>query len=328
MSAVRSPTLSAFARKLQRRTTEPIAIVGLGCRFPMAPSPEAFARALASGTSAIREIPRERWNIDAYYSPVQGTPGTMCTRHGGFIDGVDLFDAAFFGISPREAEAMDPQQRLLLEVAWETLESTGIPKDALARSQTGVFIGLSAIDYGFFLGEQQVDGYTNTGLALSVAAGRLSSFFDLRGPSEVIDTACSGSLVAVHRACESLRAHETDAALAGGVSLLLHPMLHIGFSQAGMLARDGRCKTFDARADGYTRGEGCGLLLLKRLSDAQHDGDTIHALITGSAINHNGRGTGLTAPNGPAQEELIARALMMSGRDAAADRSLQTTENL
>lgn len=309
--------LSAFARKLQRRTNEPIAIVGVGCRFPGASDPEAFADALASGASGIREVPADRWDADAYFAP-PGTPGTICTREGGFIDGVELFDAPFFGVSPREAVAMDPQQRLLLEVTWEALESAATTKSSIAGSKTGVFVGVSAHDYAHFVGERDVDGYTITGLSASVAAGRLSSFFDLRGPSEVIDTACSASLVAVHRACAGLRAGEIDAAFAGGVNVMLHPMVHIGFSQAGMLSRDGRCKTFDARADGYGRGEGCGVVFLKRLSDAQRDGDPIHAVVTGSAINHNGRGGGLTAPSGPAQQELVRSALHASGRDARA----------
>ncbi len=302
-----------FAQKLRRKTTEPIAIVGLACRFPGASNIDAYRRLLADGRHGIIEVPRERWDLDAYYAPESGTPGKMSTRYGGFCADIDKFDAPLFRIPPREAEAMDPQHRVVLEVAWETLESAGVPLEAISGTQTAVFVGVSAFDYLHFLDYAAVDGYTNTGLAHSTLAGRLSFFFNLKGPCEVIDTACSGSLVAVHRACQSLRTGEVDFALAGGVNAILSPHGHVGFSQAGMMAPDGRCKTFDAAANGYVRGEGCGLVLLKRLSDAQRDGDVIHAVISGSAVNHDGRSQGLTAPNGVAQRDLLVRSLGAGG---------------
>jgi acyl transferase domain-containing protein len=218
----------------------------------------------------------------------------MTTRWGGFLGNVDKFDPHFFGISPREATRMDPQQRLLLEVTWEALEDAGINPDDLAGSRTGVFVGISSYDYSRlqFSSPYIVDAYAGTGNAHSVAANRLSYVLDLQGPSMAIDTACSSSLVAVHQAIRSLRSGETDMALAGGVNLLLSPELTIAFSQARMMAADGRCKTFDAQADGYVRGEGCGVVVLKRLSDALQDGDQVLAVLLGSAVNQDGRSNG------------------------------------
>jgi acyl transferase domain-containing protein len=296
-----TPNLASFTRHLQRRVSEPIAIVGIGCRLPGAGSPEAFAELLAQGQCAVGAVPEDRWD-----APRESR------RHGGFLPSIDGCDAAFFGLSPREVAGMDPQQRLLLEVGWETLESAGILRRELAGGRTGLFIAVSTVDFAFLV--DRIDGYSATGCSTSVVAGRLASFLDCRGPVEVVDTACSGSLVAVHRACESLRSRESDAALAGGVHLMLRPEVGEAFAAAGMLAPDGKCKTFDASADGYGRGEGCGLVLLKRLSDATADGDRVLALITGSAVNHNGRGAGLTAPSGPAQRALVTRALAMAGR--------------
>jgi myxalamid-type polyketide synthase MxaC len=299
---------SRFARKLQRRTTEPIAVVGMSCRFPGAPDLEAYRRLLVEGLEGRREIPPDRWDVDAFYDPIAGTPGTMATRYGGFIDDIDRFDAGLFRLTPREVEAMDPQHRLLLELAWEAFESAGMPPRRLAGSQTGVYVGISTFDYLDVVDLRAPDGYTNTGMAHSAGVGRLSFFFDLKGPCEAIDTACSASLVAVHNACQSLRSNEIDCALAGGVNAIVSPYGHVGFSQAGMMSPDGRCKTFDARADGYARSEGCGMVVLKRLSDARRDGDVIHAVITGSAVNHDGRSQGFTAPNGLAQRDLVQRA--------------------
>lgn len=299
---------SRFARKLQRRTTEPVAVVGMSCRFPGAPDLEAYRRLLAEGLEGRREIPPERWDVDAFYDPVAGTPGTMATRYGGFIDDIDRFDAGLFRLTPREVEAMDPQHRLLLELAWEAFESAGLPPRRLAGSQTGVYVGISTFDYLHHVDHRAPDGYTNSGMAHSAGVGRLSFFFDLKGPCEAIDTACSASLVAIHNACQSLRSNEIDCALAGGVNAIVSPYGHVGFSQAGMMSPDGRCKTFDARADGYARSEGCGMVVLKRLSDARRDGDIIQAIITGSAVNHDGRSQGFTAPNGVAQRELVQRA--------------------
>ncbi|MDC0708728.1 beta-ketoacyl synthase N-terminal-like domain-containing protein [Stigmatella sp. ncwal1] len=304
---------SRFARKLQRHTTEPIAVVGMSCRFPGAPDLEAYRRLFSEAWETRREIPSERWDNNAYYSPTPGLPGAISTRHGGFIDHIDRFDAGFFRLTPREVEAMDPQHRLLLELAWEAFESASMPPRVLSGSQTGVFVGISTFDYVDLTDTHAPDGYTNTGLSHSAAVGRVSYFFDLKGPCEAIDTACSGSLVAVHNACQSLRANEVDCALAGGVNALIAPYGFMGFSQAGMMAPDGLCKTFDARADGYGRSEGCGMVVLKRLSDARRDRDIIHALITGSAVNHDGRSQGFTAPNGLAQRDVVQRAWKLGG---------------
>jgi amino acid adenylation domain-containing protein len=290
---------------------ESIAIVGIGCRFPGADNPDAFWRLLHDGVDAIGEIPSDRWNLGSFYDPTPATPGKMSTRWGGFLERVDEFDARFFGIAPREVSRMDPQQRLLLEVAWEALEDAGQAPDRLAGSRTGVFIGISSSDYALlqYADRAAIDAYAGTGSAASIAANRLSYVLDLRGPSIAIDTACSSSLVAVHLACQSLRSGESRLALAGGVNLILAPELTITFSQARMMAADGRCKTFDASADGYVRSEGCGVVVLKRLSDALEDGDTILGLIRGSAINQDGRSNGLTAPNGQAQQAVIRSAL-------------------
>ncbi|WP_225413943.1 type I polyketide synthase [Stigmatella hybrida] len=309
----KSALASRFARKLQRHATEPIAVVGMSCRFPNAPHLEAYRRLFSDGMEVRKEIPPERFDLDAYYSPVAGTPGAISTRHGGFIQDIDRFDAGFFRLTPREVEAMDPQHRLLLELAWEAFESAGMPPAVLSGSQTGVYVGIATFDYLELTDIHSPDGYTNTGLSHSASVGRVSYFFDLKGPCEAIDTACSGSLVAVHNACQSLRAREVDCALAGGVNALIAPYGFMGFSQAGMMAPDGRCKTFDARADGYGRSEGSGMVVLKRLSDARRDRDVIHALITGSAVNHDGRSQGFTAPNGLAQREVVQRAWKMGG---------------
>ncbi len=292
-----------------------LAIIGLGCRFPGANNPEAFWQLLRDGKDAITEVPPERWDINAFYDPNLKSPGKMNTRWGGFLEQVDLFDPHFFGISPREAERMDPQQRLLLEVSWEALENAGIAPEQLAGSQTGVFFGISNNDYSRLQSKTpaDVDAYTVISNADSIAANRLSYVLDLRGPSLIVDTACSSSLVALHQAYQSLRLEECNMAIVGGVNLILSPELTISFSQARMMAADGRCKTFAADADGYVRGEGCGVVILKRLSDALRDNDNILALIRGSAINQDGRSNGLTAPNGPAQQAVIRQALKNAG---------------
>jgi acyl transferase domain-containing protein/surfactin synthase thioesterase subunit len=292
---------------------EKVAVIGMGCRFPGAQDLGAFWQLLLAGTDAVTEVPSDRWDIDALYDPQPGKPGKMNTRWGGFLNQVDGFDPQFFGIAPREAIYMDPQQRLLLEVAWESLEQAGQVPEQLAHSQTGVFVGISSNDYQQVLQGNgrtaDINAYLGTGNAFSIAANRLSYFFDFRGPSLAIDTACSSSLVAVHLACQSLRSGESDLALAGGVNLLLRPEVTMIFSQAQMMAPDGRCKTFDARANGYVRGEGCGMVVLKRLEDAVRDGDRILSTIRGSAINQDGHSNGITAPNGPAQEAVLRRAL-------------------
>jgi acyl transferase domain-containing protein/acyl-CoA synthetase (AMP-forming)/AMP-acid ligase II/acyl carrier protein len=299
---------------------DPIAIIGLGCRFPGAENPEAFWRLLREGKDAVTEVPRERWNIDAFYDSDPGAPGKMCTRRGGFLAGVDLFAASFFGISPREAAVMDPQQRLVLEVSWEALERAGQAPDRLAGSRTGVFVGIGSTEYFHLQLDQglEVQMYSGTGTAMSIAANRVSYVLGLQGPSIAVDTACSSSLVAVHLACQSLRSGESDLALAGGVNLMLSPYTTIIFSKARMQAPDGRCKTFDAAADGYVRGEGCGMVVLKRLSDALADGDPVLAVLQGSAVNQDGLSNGLTAPSRQAQQAVIQSALAMAGVEPAA----------
>jgi len=287
---------------------EPVAVVGIGCRFPGASGPAELWRLLAEGRDAVGEAPA--WRRD---------PSEAGRAHrGGFLDGVDLFDAPFFGVSPAEATRMDPQQRLLLEVAWEALEDAGIPADRLAGTAAGVFVGISNSDYSRL--QPAFDAWTGTGNALSIAANRIFYALDLRGPSLAVDTACSSSLVAVHLACRSLRAGECDVALAGGVNLVLDPALTRSLSAAGMTAADGRCKTFDAAADGYVRGEGCGVVVLMRLADARRygrdsgrDSDRVRAVIRGTAINQDGRSNGLTAPSQAAQEEVVRRALADAG---------------
>jgi acyl transferase domain-containing protein/aryl carrier-like protein len=300
---------------------EPIAIIGIGCRFPGADGPEAYWRLLASGVDAIREVPPDRFRLDELYDPDPAAPGKLNTRHGGFLGGVDRFDAGFFGISPREAVHVDPQQRLLLEVAWEAMEDGGVVPERIAGQAVGVFLGVSSYDYGaeqLARYESIADGYVNTGSALSIAANRISYLFDLRGPSLVIDTACSSSLVAAYLACQSLSRGESTLALAGGVNLILSPSITIGFSKLQAMAKDGRCKAFDARADGYVRGEGAGIVVLKPLAQALADSDRIYAVIRGGALNQDGRTNGLTAPNGLSQEALLREA-MASARVAPCD---------
>jgi 3-oxoacyl-(acyl-carrier-protein) synthase/NAD(P)-dependent dehydrogenase (short-subunit alcohol dehydrogenase family)/acyl carrier protein len=302
-------------------THEAIAIVGLACRFPGAPDAAVYWELLANQVDAITEVPPERWDIEAYYDPDPDVPGKMSTRWGGFIEGIDLFDPDFFGISPREAVELDPQQRLLLELAWHALEDAGIAPQGLAGSRTGVYVGLSTHDYGQLLargGEQAIGPYMGTGTAHSAAVGRISFVLGLEGPSFAVDTACSSSLVALTQAAKGLRDGDCDLALAGGVNAMLTPEPTIYFSKGRFMAPDGRCKSFDAAADSYVRGEGGGLLVLKRLSDAERDGDRILALVTGNAVNQDGASSGLTVPNGPSQERVIGEALARAGVAPAA----------
>ncbi|MGB8688989.1 MAG: beta-ketoacyl synthase N-terminal-like domain-containing protein [Microcoleus sp.] len=316
------PTIKALARHFTGKSdssvtlnsdnkrwvqTEAIAIIGIGCRFPGAKSPEEFWQLLREGRVAITEVPPERWDVDAFYDPNLESDNKMNTRWGGFLEDVDKFDPLFFGVSSNEASAIDPQQRLLLEVTWEALENAGLAPTRLAGSQTGVFVGMSSQDYYKLM--LNAPKRAATGISNSIAANRLSYFLDLRGPSMAVDTACSSSLVAVHLACQSLRTREANLALAGGVNIILSPEWAVTFSQAGMMASDGLCKSFDAAADGYVRGEGCGMVVLKRLRDALKDGDNILAVIRGSAVNQDGRSNGLTAPNGLAQQAVIRQAL-------------------
>jgi len=299
---------------LERAKSEPIAIIGAGLRFPGGANDlENFWRLLRDGIDTVTEVPADRWDIEAFYDPDPDAPGKMSTRWGSFLDDVDKFDADFFGISPREAVTMDPQQRLLMTVAWEALENAGQSPQRLMGSSTGVFVGIAGTDYLQMQLQrssyEEIDAYLASGSCHSVAAGRLSYFLGLQGPSIAVDTACSSSLVATHLACQSLRSGECNLALAGGVNLILSPEMVINFSKARMMAADGRCKVFDAAADGYVRGEGAGIVVLKRLSDAEKDGDLILAVIRGSAVNQDGRSNGLTAPNGPAQQAVIRQAL-------------------
>lgn len=298
-----------------------IAVVSLACRMPgHANSPEALWQLLREGRDAIVEVPSNRWDAAALYHPDPDHQGTIVNRHGGFVDGVFEFDASFFGISPTEARHLDPQQRLLLEVCWEALERAGIAPRRLAGTQTGVFVGISTNDYLQRLNRRagSVDAYVASGNALSLAANRLSYVFGFEGPSIAVDTACSSSLVAIHQACQSLLSGESDAAIAGGVNLLLDPLVSINHSRARMLSADGRCKAFSREADGMSRAEGCGLVLLKRLEDAVRDHDPIVALIRGSAVNQDGRTSGLTVPNGRAQQRVIRAALARAGVEAEA----------
>ena len=300
---------------LESSQREPIAIVGMGCRFPGGvDNPAALWRILRDGVDTITEVPKNRWDIDAYYDPDPDATGKIYTRNGAFVSEVDTFDAHFFNISPREAMSLDPQQRLLLEVSWQALENSHQDPEHLYESPAGVFLGISSNDYARKLSATgELNAYFGTGNASSTAVGRLSYFLGLTGPSLAVDTACSSSLVAVHLACQSLRNQECSLALAGGVNLLLSPENSIIFSQARMLSPDGCCKTFDAAADGYVRGEGCGVIVLKRLSDAIKDQDNILSVIRGSAINQDGPSGGLTVPNGPSQQKVIRQALKNGG---------------
>ncbi|MBT6274398.1 MAG: acyltransferase domain-containing protein, partial [Chromatiales bacterium] len=297
---------------------EPIAIVGMGCRLPGGVNtPEGFWELLASGRDVLRDIPSSRWDVDAYYDPDISVPGKMYVRQGHYLDDIDQFDPQFFGLSPREAASLDPQQRLLLEVSWETLEHAGIATSSLKGSQTGVFVGQYWDDYSmqriYATDIRQIDRYAQLSGLRGLAAGRISHLLDLHGPAMQMDTACSSSSLAVHLACQSLRNRESDLALAGGVSLILAPEHLIGICQMKALAADGRCKTFDVNADGFGQGEGCGMVALKRLTDAQEDGDRVLAVIHGTAVNHDGHARTVTTPSGPAQRAMLQSALANAG---------------
>ncbi len=304
---------------IESSAREPIAVIGMGCRFPGgANSPEQFWELLLKEKDAIRDVPPERWNIADWLDPDPDVQGKMFTAKGGFLDqAVDMFDAAFFNISPKEALGLDPQQRLLLEVSRETFENAGIAPSTLKGSACGVFLGMSSDDYALahrHSGNHKIiDAYSITGTTFSTACGRISYIYGLEGPSITVDTACSSALGAVHLACRSLRSRESNLALAGGVNLILSPESHICFSKLRAISPEGLCKSFSADADGYVRGEGCGFVLLKRLSDAVADNDRISAVIRGSAMNQDGKSNGLTAPSGPAQEKVILSALKDAG---------------
>src|SRR5271170_5099303 len=309
--------LTARLEIAEKADVEPIAVVGMACRLPGGVStPADYWQLLHDGVSGVIRVPEDRWDADAYFSEDHTRPGTICNREGGFLTSwrPDEFDAEFFGISPREAAAMDPQHRLLLEVAWEALENAGTTASGMRGTQTSVFVGLTTGDYYTLtlagpLPPEEIDPHVPFGNAANFAAGRLSYFLRAHGPAMVIDTACSSSLVAVHLACQSLRRRESDQALAAGVNLMLSPDNSLATSRWGMLAPDGRCKTFDANANGYVRSEGCGVVVLKRLSDALRDGDSVLAVVRGSAVNQDGPSSGQTVPSGPAQQAVLRAAL-------------------
>ena len=294
---------------------QPIAIIGASCRFPGATGLDEFWQLLSQGRNAVGTVPKDRWDHDALFDADPSAPGKITSRFGGFLTGIKEFDCAFFGISPREAASMDPQQRLLLETAYEAFEDAGIPMDRLAGSNTAVYVGIGPGDYGRMCVERwdEIGAHYATGNFLSIAADRIPYFFDLRGPSVAVDTACSSSLVAVHMACRSLEYGDATLALAGGVNALLSPPLSISLGKAGALSPTGRCRAFDADADGYVRGEGSGFVVLKRLDEAIADGDRIYAVLRGSAINQSGRRNGLTAPGSWGEENVMVTAWHSSG---------------
>jgi amino acid adenylation domain-containing protein len=306
---------------LERQRAEPIAIVGMACRFPGGVvDPRSFWRLLCDGVDAIRDTPPDRWDADRFYDPDPTVPGKMCTRWGGYLDAIDKFDNHFFGVSDREAAQIDPQQRLLLELTWEALEDAGLAPSALRGTKTGAFIGISASEYGINLSSDisLTGSHAAAGTSLCLAANRLSFAFGLQGPSLALDTACSSSLVAVHLACQNIRNGECAMALAGGTNLLLTPLGTINLTKAGFCARDGRVRAFDAAAGGYVRSDGAGIVVLKPLSAALKDCDPIYAVIRGSAVNTNGASNGVTAPSRAAQELLLrdayARAKVSPGQ--------------
>jgi 3-oxoacyl-[acyl-carrier-protein] synthase II len=319
--------MQAKLDELEYARREPIAVVGMGCRWPGAEHPEAFWRLLQMRRDAIGPVPEDRWDLEKYYDADPDAPGQMPHREGGFLPDLWGFDASFFRIAPREAVSLDPQQRLLLEVSWEALEQGGWAADRLVGSRTGVYMGICSIDYWQRLLNQtpsEIDAYLATGNTHSMAAGRLSYILGLTGPSLAIDTACSSALVAVHSACQSLRSGECDLALAGGVNRILTPETSLNFAKARMLSASDRCKSFDQSADGFVRSEGCGVVVLKRWREAVQDGDTIWGAILGSAVNHDGRASGLTVPNGTAQQALIRQALSQSGVEPTQVRYVET----
>ncbi len=327
--AQRLANLSPAQRKLldarlkkNPNVSQPIAIVGHSCRLPGSPNPNAYWDLVTDRRIATREIPKERWDVDQYYDSDPDTPGKTSARHLAMVDNVREFDAMFFGITPREAAKMDPQQRLLLEVTWEAFEHAGMAADQLSGTATGVFVGIGGSDYAKIPNAYDnyldyIDAYIGTGNALSIAANRLSYLMDLRGPSIAVDTACSSGLVALHLAIQSLRSGDCDQAVAGAVNLVLSPEVIMAFSKARMLSLTGECRPFDAAANGYVRGEGCGMLVLKRLTDATRDGDDVLGVIRGSAVNQDGRTSGITAPNSLSQQDCIRAAWTSAGIDGS-----------
>src|SRR5882757_7518126 len=295
-----------------------IAVIGIGCRFPGGVNDtESFWKLLVEGREAVGEVPLDRWNVDRFFDAEVGLPGKSIARRGGFLEGIDQFDPQFFGISPREAPYVDPQHRLLLETAWEAIEDAGLVLDLERGTDVGVFVGISHNDYQVIQGtpwdQTGIGPHSPTGSAHSIAANRISYCFNLRGPSIAMDTACSAALTAVHIACDHLRSGRCGTALAGGVTVMISPGGFIGFTQAGMLSPEGRCKAFDSGADGFVRGEGAGMVLLKRLSEAVADGDTIYGVILGTAVNQDGHTNGMMLPSPDAQARLVTAACENAG---------------
>src|SRR4051812_41067746 len=292
---------------------EGIAIIGIGCRFPGGVNDaEALWQLLQEGRDVVSEVPADRWNVERFYDAESGIAGKSVARRGGFINGIDQFDPQFFGISPREAPYVDPQHRLLLETAWEAIEDAGIVLDLERGTDLGVFVGISHNDYqgiqSSAFDHSGISPHSPTGSAHSIAANRISYCLNLKGPSVAMDTACSSALTAVHAACEHIRAGRGDTALAGGVTVMITPGGFIGFSQAGMLSPEGRCAAFAADASGFVRGEGAGMVVLKRLSRAQADGDPILGVICGTSINQDGHTNGISLPSPEAQARLVIDA--------------------
>ena len=291
--------------KTSEKGREPIAVVGISCRFPGAPNVEAFWRLLERGEDAIQEIPAERWDIEAYYDPNPDAPGKMYARYGGFLDAFDTADLDFFDISPHEAASMDPQQRWLLEQIWEAFENAAIAPASLSSTRTGLFIGQANDDYRkliYHRQEESIDAYFSSGTIPDAVAGRLSVLLGLHGPNALLNTACSSALVAVHLACNSLRNQESDITVAAGVNAIITPDVTVRACRKKTLSPDGRCKAFDARANGYVRGEGCGVIILKRLGDAVRDNDHIWGLLVESTVNHGDQDSEPTQPTCSQQE--------------------------
>jgi len=291
-----------------------VAIIGMSCRFPGADGPEAYWDNLMQGRVDISEVPPDRWDWRDYYGDPR-EPNRIQSKWGGFLDNVDLFDGDFFRVSPTEARTMDPQQRLILQLAWSCIEDAGYLPADLAGTDTGVYVGVAGMDYRELLAMRQkvVEAHRSTGNYLSLVANRISYFLDLRGPSMPFDTACSSSLFAMHYAAQALRQGDIGMALVGGINILMCPITVVAFAKTGMLSPTGRCRTFDASADGYVRGEGGGVLLLKRLADARRDGDHIYGVVKGSALNHGGKAQTLTSPNPFAQAQVIHEAYSKAG---------------
>ena len=309
---------SAPAEQLTTMQKERIAIIGVGCRFPGGvSSKESLWKLLVEGREGVVEVPPDRWNVERYYDAEPGVAGKSIALRGGFIDAIDQFDPQFFGISPREAPYVDPQHRLLLETAWEAIEDAGLVLDFERGTDLGVFVGISHNDYQGIQSTSfdhfGIGPHTPTGSAHSIAANRISYCLNLRGPSVAMDTACSSALTAVHAACEHIRTGRGDAALAGGVTVMITPGGFIGFSQAAMLSPEGRCAAFDASASGFVRGEGAGMVLLKRLSRAIADGDPIQGVILGTSLNQDGHTNGISLPSPEAQTRLVQDACRDAG---------------